>query len=121
MASTAYVSQILLYDNDDGTQSLRYQKLIVKPNSTTTYVPSIPLLTARIHITASKFEGTNLTGRHLVMDLDDVETITLLPYGFQNTNSLKQLIRQLTSSDEVLATRYRGESFFDGNQSNDNL
>ena len=66
MASFAYVSQALVYDNDSGFQSIRHQKLFVKPGTNQTYVPLVSLLTAREYATSSKFDSTDTHGSCLL-------------------------------------------------------
>lgn len=54
MASSAYISQALVYDNDSGFQSIRHQKLLIKPGTNQPYVPQVGLLIAREYVTSSK-------------------------------------------------------------------
>lgn len=121
MSSYAYVSLILLYDNDAGGQSLRHQKLRVRPGTNQTYVPLVPLLVAREYVTSSKFESTNTRGRQLNLDLDDVEEQTLIPYGSADVANLKGCVRQLLDDSSVVAGRYVGEYRLNGDTANSNL
>lgn len=121
MASYAYVSQILLYDNDSGNQSLRHQKLRINPDTNQTYVPLVSSLTAREYDTSSKFDSTDTHGRHLNLDLVELEEQTMIPYGSADVANLKGCIRQLLDQPGVNTGRYVGEYQLNGDTANHNL
>lgn len=118
MASSAYISQTLIYDNDSGFQSIRHQKLLIKPGTNQSYVPQVGLLIAREYSTSSKFDSTDTHGRHVILDLTEIQVKTIVPYGSANVGSLKGCIRQLLDADGIFAGRYLGEVQLDGDTAN---
>ena len=121
MASFPYKSQLLLYDNDDGTQSLRHQKLRIEDGTTDTIAPNTPLITDREVSTNYQYEGTNKDLRHVNVALEDLEVKTVIPYSAGNTSTLKSCIREVLNSSGVIAGRYIGESQAYGDTANTNF
>ena len=118
MASSAYISQALIYDNDSGFESIRHQKLLLKPGTNQPYVPQVGLLTAREYSTSSKFDSTDTHGRQVILDLTEIQVKTIIPYGSNNASSLKRCIRQLLNSNGVFGGRYWGEYLLNGDTAN---
>jgi hypothetical protein len=121
MASSAYKSLIVVYDNDNGSQSLRHQKLTVKPGTSDTYAPLVGSVLTREYITPYKLEGTNTNVRHLNMVIDQVEIDLILPYGPIASSSLKSCVRNLLDHSSVFAGKYIGESYSNGDSANLNF
>lgn len=121
MASFAYRSQLLLYDNDDGTQSLRHQKLKIVAGTTEPIIPITPLMAAREVSTLYQYEGTNQNLRHLNCAVDGQSVKAVIPYGSSDVPTLKACVREILDSPGVIAGLYVGESENHDDTANYNL
>lgn len=121
MASFAYVSQLLLYDNDDGSQTLRHQKLRLIEETAQPIVPITPLVAARRVNSSYQYEGTSTSLRHLNLAIDGQEVKAVIPYGASDGVQQKSCIREILNRPGVLAGRYVGESENYGDTANHNF
>lgn len=121
MPSFAYKSLVLLYDNDDGSQSIRTQKLKIKPNTNETYVPLTSLIIERQIGFNSQIENTIVNVRHLNLEIDKQEFKLIIPYNSSNSSKMKACIKEILEFSQVTAGRYIGESIKDGDTANNNI
>ena len=121
MSSFPYKPISLLYDNDDGSVSIKHQKLRVRPGTRDTFVPLTPLVMAREYTTSSQFEGTSVNARHLNLVIEEQEFKSIIPYGPANLSTLKSCIREILDHKSVFAGRYFGESLLNDYTANNHL
>ena len=121
MTSTSYKSIVLLYQNDDGSNSLRQIEYEIDPATGKTYVPLTPLVSTRIVPVSSKFEGMNVNLRSLIIVVDQREFKAVIPYSPKTNQTLKACIREILDSSRVITGKYQGELQSYGDTANNNI